>query len=184
MRATSFLILSLVVAAASAGVQASNRPTPVASLDIDRYQGTWYEIARFPNRFQKDCQGNVTARYTIRPDGKIEVLNRCQEEDGTFQQALGLARRAADNRPFSQLKVRFAPSWLAFLPFVWADYWVLDLDPEYRWAAVGTPNREYLWILSRSPQLESEIYESIVERLTAQGFAVERLVATQNSNPE
>lgn len=151
---------------------------PIARLDVPRYMGTWYEIAKYPNRFQKDCAGFTTATYTLQPDKTVQVANRCRRADGTPDQAIGSARQIG--APTSAtLKVRFAPRWLSFLPMVWGDYWVIDLDPAYSLAAVSEPKREYLWILSRTPTVPHEAYEALLERLQQQGFDLSKLETTR-----
>lgn len=147
----------------------------IAALDVPRYMGTWYEIARYPNWFQKKCAGDSRADYSLLESGEVRVVNRCREADGKVAEAVGLARQlgAADS---PRLEVRFAPAWLSFLPMVWGDYWVLDLDPDYRLVAVGEPSREYLWILSRTPTVDARAYSELLERLAARGFDVDRLV--------
>ena len=108
----------------------------VPSVDLNRYAGDWFEIARFPNRFQKQCLGNVRATYTRRADGQIDVVNRCRTATGQTE-ARGVAR-VVDTRTFSRLQVRFAPAWLEWLP-VWGDYWIIGLASDYSWAVVGDP---------------------------------------------
>ena len=103
---------------------------PVASVDLSRYVGKWYEIGKYPNRFQKQCVANTAANYTMKPNGKIEVRNECTLKDGRLQSAVGEAK-IADKKTNSKLKVRFAPSALSFLPFVWANYWILHQEPEH-----------------------------------------------------
>jgi apolipoprotein D and lipocalin family protein len=142
-----------------------------------RYAGRWYEIARLPNRFQEQCAGDVAANYSLRDDGRITVVNECRTKDGV-DRAEGIARRADPKGPASRLKVRFAPAWLSFLPWVWGDYWILELDREYRFALVGEPSREYLWILSRDPVMDQAAYDSLVARAAALGFDTARLVRT------
>ena len=135
----------------------------VPEVDLARYAGQWYEIARFPNRFQKRCAGEVTAQYTLQPSGKISVLNRCRLENGGQIQAEGVARVAGKGQPKSILKVRFAPAFLSFIPQVWGDYQIIALSPDYTYALVGDPAREYLWILSRSPQMDDATYNQLVD---------------------
>ncbi|MDT7521641.1 lipocalin family protein [Rhodoferax sp. TBRC 17198] len=147
---------------------------PIASLDVPRYMGTWYEIAKYPNSFQKKCVRNTRADYQAQPDGSVQVLNRCVTADGQTTEALGAARQVGpSNSP--KLQVRFAPAWLSFLPMVWGDYWVIDLDPQYQLVAVSEPKREYLWVLSRSPKVESAAYQALLTRLGQQGFDLKRL---------
>ncbi len=149
---------------------------PVAHVDLRRYAGRWYEIARFPNRFQAKCVAETTAEYTLLPDGDIRVVNSCKVADGGTTQAEGRARLAQKGGQTSVLKVRFAPAFLSFLPFVWGDYWILDLTDDYSAALVGSPDRKYLWILARTPELDEATYDRMVATARAQGFAVERLV--------
>ena len=172
------LLAFVIVAAAVAVPSQESNPgvTTVASVDLDRYIGRWYEVARFPNRFQDDCLGDVRATYTKRPDGRIDVVNECREADGT-NVARGVAR-VEDERTRARLKVRFAPAFLSFLPMVWGDYWIIGLADDYSWATVGSPDRKYLWILSRSPQLNDAAYAEAVARATANGFDTSRLVRT------
>jgi apolipoprotein D and lipocalin family protein len=153
----------------------------VPEVDLARYAGQWYEIARFPNRFQKRCAGEVTAQYTLQPSGKISVLNRCRLENGGQIQAEGVARVVGKGQPNSILKVRFAPAFLSFIPQVWGDYQIIALSPDYTHALVGDPTREYLWILSRSPQMDDATYNRLVEEARAQGFDVSRLQKTRQS---
>lgn len=153
----------------------------VPEVDLARYVGQWYEIARFPNRFQKRCAGEVTAQYTLQPSGKISVLNRCRLENGEQIQAKGVARVAGKGQPNSILKVRFAPAFLSFIPQVWGDYQIMALSPDYTHALVGDPAREYLWILSRSPRMDDAVYNRLVEEARAQGFDVSRLQKTRQA---
>jgi apolipoprotein D and lipocalin family protein len=146
----------------------------VPSVDLSRYAGRWYEIARLPNRFQKACASDTTATYTLRPDGKITVLNECLKADGKLTSATATARVADRNGPNTKLKVTF------FWPFS-GNYWIIDLDPEYRWAVVGEPKRDYLWVLSRTPQLPDESYVQIVARAKQQGYDVTWLMKTAQS---
>lgn len=154
-------------------------PTPgelesIATLDVPRYMGTWYEIARYPNRFQKMCVSDTTARYRLQADGTVQVINRCRLSDGAMAEALGSARQMGEKQS-PRLKVRFAPAWLSFMPFVWGDYWVIDLDADYRLAAVSEPKREFLWILARTPQVNPAAYEALLTRLASKGFDLGKL---------
>ena len=111
-----------------------------------------------------------------RGDGTIDVRNACRTRDGDRDEALGRAR-PVEGRP-GAFEVRFAPAWLGWLPFIWADYWVVDLDPEYRWAVVGGPNRKYLWILARDPSISPELYETLKSRAAERGYPVDALIVT------
>ncbi|WP_236657931.1 lipocalin family protein [Limnohabitans sp. TS-CS-82] len=146
----------------------------IASLDVPRYMGTWYEIAKFPNKFQRKCARHTRAQYLAQGDGTVQVLNRCLTERGEEINALGLARQIGPNTS-PRLKVRFAPAWLSWLPQVWGDYWVIDLDDDYQLAAVSEPSREYLWVLSRTPTVDANTYNALLKRLSAQGFDIGKL---------
>ena len=175
------LLASLLLCAAVA--QAADGPRPLATvptLDVKRYMGTWYEIAKFPNSFQKKCAGFTTATYSVREDGRVDVLNRCQRADGGTDAASGVARQLGGTTS-PKLEVRFAPAFLSFLPMVWGDYWVIDLDPDYQLAAVSEPKREYLWILSRTPKVDPAAYDALLGRLAAQGLDMKRLVPTKQA---
>jgi apolipoprotein D and lipocalin family protein len=153
---------------------AAEAPLPVVGeLDLNRYVGTWHEIARYPNFFERMCVRDVTANYSANADGTIRVVNACRKDDGTMTQADGVARIAV---PPAKLQVRFAPDWLAWLPFVWANYWVIDLADDYSYVVVGEPGREYLWILARAPQMSDGVYARIVAKLPALGFDPAKLV--------
>ncbi len=145
--------------------------TTVEHVDLQRYLGTWYEIASFPQRFQRGCTA-TTATYAMRADGQIDVVNRCRKGslDGPVKEAHGRAR-VVDPASNAKLEVSF------FWPF-WGDYWIIDLGADYDYAVVGHPSRDYLWILSRKPTMDAELYASIVRRLEAQGYETDRLQKT------
>lgn len=151
----------------------------VPSVDLPRYQGLWYEVARLPNRFEEKCAGDVTAEYTLKGEGRLKVVNRCRKRDGKMTEAVGEAKPADKNGPNSRLKVRFAPSFLSLLPMVWGDYQVIELAPDYSHAVVGAPDRKYLWVLSRTPRLDEATYGRLVEAARGQGFDVSRLIRTK-----
>ena len=149
----------------------------IPSLDVGRYMGTWYEIAKYPNWFQKKCTGATRADYSLMADGRVKVINRCRTAGGELSEANGVAKQLG--APTSaKLQVRFAPDWLSFLPFVWGDYWVIDLDSQYQLVAISEPKREYLWILSRSPQVDSASYNALLTRLRHKGFDLGKLEVT------
>ncbi len=150
----------------------------VPQFDVVNYMGQWYEIAKYPNRFQANCRRNTTANYKMLPDGGIEVVNRCEREDGKVEETVGRARPG--DAP-ARLEVRFAPSWLSFVPWVWAPYWVIQLAPDYRYAVVGEPDREYLWILARSPTLSPDDLRDIRAKLTDQGYDTGKLQRTEQT---
>jgi apolipoprotein D and lipocalin family protein len=169
-----------LMAAGSAAAQ--GQPLRVAdAVDLNRYAGKWYEVARFPNKFQNKCSGDVVAQYTVRPDARIDVVNQCRNADGRVIAARGIARkgRAGNN---AVLQVRFAPAILSFLPAVWGDYWILALGPDYTWSVVGTPSREFLWILSRTPSMSDASYAQAIEIVKGNNFDAGRLVRTPQRN--
>ncbi len=140
----------------------------VAHVDLNRYLGLWYEIGRYPNSFQEGCLGS-TAMYTARPNGEIDVLNSCRDvQDGSLRAAKGRAW-VVDKVSNARLKVSF------FWPFR-GDYQIIDLGQEYEYAVVGTPNRKYLWVLSRTPEMRPEILAKILENVEKQGFARDNLL--------
>jgi apolipoprotein D and lipocalin family protein len=146
----------------------------VPRIDLGRYVGTWYEIANFPQSFQRGCTA-TTATYTLRDDGQIDVVNRCRKgsPEGPEKVATGRAR-VVDRSSNAKLEVSF------FRPF-WGDYWIIDLGADYEYAVVGHPGRDYLWILSRTPTMKAEVYAAIVQRLAAAGYETGRLVQTVQS---
>ena len=152
----------------------------VQSVDLNRYAGKWYEIARLPMFFQRNCASDVTATYTLQPTGKVEVNNQCMGKDGKPMQSIGEATKNGGSG--SKLKVTFLPQALRWLPVGKADYWVLDLNPNYNHALVGTPNQKYLWILSRTPTMDETTYQTMVATAKSQGYDVSKLQKTvQNS---
>lgn len=175
------LTLASVVFAAGCAVSSTERLKlpplqPVERVELSRYLGTWYELASFPQSFQKGCTA-TTANYALRDDGEIDVTNRCRKGalDGPENVATGRAR-VVDSKSNARLEVSF------FRPF-WGPYWVIDLEPEYAFAVVGHPSRDYLWILSRTPTLQSEVYDGIIARLEAKGYETGRLVKTSQPAP-
>jgi apolipoprotein D and lipocalin family protein len=167
-----------LLAAGEAGAQ----PLRVADgIDLNRYAGKWYEIARFPNKFQNRCARDVVAQYSPRPDGRVDVINQCRDAEDRLVQARGIARKGrAENN--AALQVRFAPAILSFLPSVWSDYWILAVGPDYTWAVVGTPSRELLWILSRTPTMSDASYAQAIEIVRGNNFDVSRIVRTPQKN--
>ncbi len=147
--------------------QDNSPPATVPSVDLERYAGLWYEIAKIPNRFQKKCAGNTTAYYSIRSDGKIDVINRCMKQNGDFDEARGIAR-VEDPQSNAKLKVSFVR--FLGMSLFWGDYWIIGLGDNYEYAVVGTPNRKYGWILARNPKLEEATLQTITELLREQGY--------------
>lgn len=167
------MLLSATVASAAAPVRS------VPALDMGRYAGQWHEIAHLPVSFQKKCVGDITATYALRADGRISVHNACRTGDGGHIAAEGVARPVPDEP--GQLQVRFVPDWLAWVPLVWADYWVIALDPDYSVAMVGSPDRKYLWLLSRQPEMDATIRDHYIARARQLGFDVDQLIHTPHT---
>jgi apolipoprotein D and lipocalin family protein len=170
------LVALATFAAAPAGAKEKDEAKPlatVASVDLKRYVGTWYEIARYPNRFQKDCAGDVTAVYELKENGDVRVVNSCRKASGATKVAKGTAK-VTDAATNAKLKVTF------FWPFS-GKYWIIDLGEGYEYAVVGEPEREYLWILSRTPTMEDATYRRILSRVAERGYDTTRLVRTPQS---
>lgn len=161
--------------------QSASEPTAVDSLDLTKYSGTWYEIGRLPMYFQRKCVGDVTATYTPKTENSgITALNQCAGEDGKSITAEGLAKPADSTG--SKLKVTFLPSWIRWLPVGRADYWVLAHDPSYQTALVGTPDKEYLWLLARSPDISQKTYTTYRQIAQQQGYNLKEFKLTDQSN--
>lgn len=142
--------------------------TTVKELDLNRYLGTWYEIARFPHSFEKNLVG-VTATYSLRNDWKIKVVNRGYKNtlDGKLSEAVGKAKIPDPSKP-ANLKVSFF--WIFY-----ADYNVLELDENYQYAMIGSSSPKYFWILSRTPQMDAATYEMLLEKARKRGYNLEKL---------
>lgn len=145
----------------------------VPSVDLNRYIGRWYEIARYPNRFERNCDRDVTATYAMRPDGKISVVNACYSTAGKLNSANGWAR-VVEGSSNTKLKVTF------FWPF-FGNYWIIDLDPAYQYAVIGEPSRKYLWILSRNPHMDDALYTQILARISQHGYDPARIERTRHT---
>ena len=170
---TNLMVLSMIASTLLAGTAGGSRKDElevVPAVDLSRYVGQWYEIARLPNRFQKKCADSVTANYTLRSDGTIQVVNRCRKASSEFTTATGKAK-IVDKKTNARLKVTF------FWPF-YGKYWILDLGPNYEYAVVGEPGREYLWILSRTPQIDEALYQELLAKMQARGFDTTRMFRT------
>ena len=174
--------LAAALWAGVASVAAQPTLATVDKVDLERYVGRWYEIARLPNRFQSQCAGDVTATYTALSATAVRVTNACRTHEGETDSSEGVAR-VRDTTTNAKLEVRFLPLALAWLPFAWGDYWILDLAPDYSHALVGTPSRETLWILSRRPELDAATYGRLVAKARALGFPTDKLVRTRHAAP-
>lgn len=181
MKKTILFAACALILWSSANASAQTKKQPelktVAAVDLKRYSGKWFEVARYPNKFQKQCVGNTTATYNLQPNNTIEVINECVTKDGTVDTAKGKAR-IADESSKAKLEVRFAPSVLSFISSVWGDYWIIDLDENYNYAVVGDPKREYFWILSRAPEMNDATYQNILRRAEEKGFNPAKVIKT------
>ncbi|QIK62856.1 lipocalin family protein [Leucobacter viscericola] len=157
----------------------TNPVRSVENVDLQRYLGLWFEIGRLPLRYEDDTAEDVTAEYSLREDGTVQVDNRCLDAEKTPTQAIGQAD--PDPEHAGRLRVTFLPEGLRWIPFTRADYWILKLDPEYRVALVGTPDRKYLWLLSRESQLEEAVKQAYLAEARSQGYELERWIETQQS---
>lgn len=166
-KVASVLVPVIMISACS-----NNKPLPtVAAVDLERYAGKWFEIASFPQSFQKGCNC-TTAEYKPTGEGYIEVINSCRKDsvNGKLKIAKGKAFVEAGTGN-AKLEVQF------FWPFR-GKYWIIDLADDYSYAVVGHPNRDYLWILSRTPHMDSVVYDGIISRIKANGFDAGRLNKT------
>ena len=176
MRTSALFLLGVAaVVGKIAFAESKTELQTVSHVDLARYLGRWYEIARYPMRFEKECASDVTATYSQLAGGKIEILNQCRRADGQMKRSKGTAR-VVDTTTNAKLKVTF------FWPFS-GDYWIIDLAPDYSYAVVGEPDRKYLWILSRSSQLTESVYGQIVTRVRELGYDPSGLTKTRQSNP-
>lgn len=178
-------LIALAIAASAQPLTVSAAPLPGAaplqslpSITVSSYLGTWYQVALFPNWFQRQCASDTTATYRQLSDGRIQVVNRCRTAEGKFDEAVGEARPVGpieqDSLRPAQLKVSFLPAWLRWLPFGQGDYWVIQRADDGRYAVVSAPSRQYLWVLSRTPMLSAEDETAIRSRLQSQGFDLAR----------
>lgn len=173
--------VAMLIMASCVGME-SRQPLPTApSVDLTRYIGTWYEIARLPMWFQRHCIDSK-AIYTILPDNKIAVHNECVTDSGTLDQIDGIAT-VVDPTTNARLAVTFNNVFTRLIgPSREGNYWIIDLDPDYRIAMVGTPDRRYLWILSRRPHLDDPTYQRLVAKAEALGFPISELIRVQRSS--
>lgn len=173
----AFLIFAVTISAQQNESKTTAALTTVPSVDLKRYSGKWFEIARYANKFQKQCVGNTTATYAVKSDGKVEVINECLKKDGEIDRARGEAR-IVDKNTNAKLEVRFAPSALSFISAVWGDYWILELGENYQHVVIGDPKRKYFWILSRAPEMNDATYQNILRRAEQMGFNPAKVIKT------
>ncbi len=146
----------------------------IPRLDINRYLGDWFEICRLPLKWEDETASNVTASYSLQTDGKIRVDNRCLDKNGQPTQAVGEASPVDDTN--AKLTVTFLPASLRWIPFTKGDYWILKIADDYSVSLVGTPNREHLWLLARSPKLHQGIQQAYLDEALSQDFDLSNLI--------
>lgn len=148
--------------------------TTVTHVDLNRYLGTWYEIARIDSWFERGCT-NTTAHYQLNANNSINITNTCLKNN-TLKHAYGRAK-IVEPTSNAKLKVSFLPRALSFLDFIFSgDYWIIAIDPNYKNALIGTPDHKYLWIISRTPKLPQEIYENYLKIAQEQGFDLTKII--------
>lgn len=152
-----------------------DEPQTVPSVDIDRYLGTWYEIARLPLRHEPADYTDITVTYSLNPDGTVRVDNRAFNGEGEPEQSVGEAI-VLEGSGNAKLEVSFMPDGLKWIPFTTGDYWILRIDEDYRTALVGTPDRKHLWLLSRTPTPDASTRQSFLDTAAQQGFELGELI--------
>lgn len=167
-------IVALLLAGFAPGTPGDADVATVPAVDLQRYAGTWHEQARLPNRFQRHCARDVSATYTLLPDGTVDVLNSCLRDDGTRYSASGKAE-VSDPRQPGLLDVTFLPKGLRWLPFGHADYRIVALDDDYQWSIVGGKDRRYLWLLTRARHIDPVQRDALVERARGLGYDTAKL---------
>ncbi len=174
------VFLTFPLTGVMAQMQSSDKKEPVTvqHVDLQRYLGTWYEIAKIPNFFQKNCARNTTATYRLEKNGEIEVINRCVGNDGKVNVAKGIAK-VVDPESNAKLKVSFVS--ILGIHLFWGNYWILGLDKNYKYAVVGEPSRKYGWILSRTPALTPSERSAVDEILLKQGYNPSEFVQTEQT---
>jgi apolipoprotein D and lipocalin family protein len=170
-----FALISFAVVMNAQNNEENKTVETVQQVNLKRYVGLWYEIAKIPNFFQKKCKYGTTALYTMREDGNIDVTNSCYDEDGEIIKAEGLAR-IVDKKTNAKLEVSFVS--IFGLHLFWGDYWIIGLGENYEYAVVGTPDRKYGWVLSRTPVLSKDKLEEAYRILLSNGYDTNDFVLT------
>jgi apolipoprotein D and lipocalin family protein len=179
--ATATTAAALLAGALAAPALAQDVVT-VEKVDMARYAGTWYEIARLPNKLQAECAGDVTTTFRLRGMRTYDIETRCRRKDGSEEIDMGIAR-VQDLNTGAKMEWRFLPLALAWWPFAWTDYWIVDLAPDYGWAVAAVPTREAMWILARKPEIDAALYDRLVAKMRALGFQTNKLIRTRHSAP-
>ncbi|MFW1811080.1 lipocalin family protein [Acinetobacter ursingii] len=173
------IVLTGLAVATVAYAQSKPLPT-VERVELDKYLGVWYEIARKPMYFEKQCAKDITATYTLNENGNVTVDNRCYSKDGVLKQSVGEA--FAENPPFNtKLKVSFLPEAIRWVPVARGDYWILKLDENYQTVLVGEPSRKYLWVLSRTPELSEDVLNEYLSYAKSLGYDLNDIIRPQHT---
>jgi apolipoprotein D and lipocalin family protein len=176
------LVVLLIGSTLLIAVHTKTKEMPVVEkIELNKYLGKWYEIARKPFLFQNKCYSNVSAKYSLNENANINVDNSCYSKDGKLLQAIGEA--FTQNAPFnSKLKVSFLPKAIRFLPIGRGDYWILKINDNYQTVLVGVPSRKYMWILSRSQNLDEIVVQDYLDYAKEIGFDVSDIIMTKQIN--
>ena len=166
---------ALLVISTLGCIRHSNLNT-VSKIEMEKHLGLWHQVALIPNFFQADCASNTLAEYTQIDDNSLEILNSCLANTGERISAKGIGLATGNPPDFTKIKVSFAPKWLSWLPFVWGDYWIISIEPKYNSVLVGSPNRKYLWILSRKHFIKKTTFDHYLEVASDNGFDTSLLV--------
>lgn len=153
-------------------------PKTVSKVDLNRYMGKWYEVAKIPNTFQKSCVQDITASYSLLANNQVKGINSCRKANGQIFQ-MGIQGKVKDNSN-AKLGFKITSSWLRFIPMLETDYWIVDLAEDYSHATVSTSDGKYLWILARQPQLAEPVYQQILQRVAKLGFATDKVVKNKS----
>ncbi|HZH55849.1 lipocalin family protein [Yanghanlia caeni] len=175
------ILLACTFLASVAGCASTPESLPTQEgVDLQAYSGRWHEQARLPNRFQKDCAGEVQAFYEVHADGTLGVTNQCTKADGSVKsaEAVGRLARSAGGSDPARLEVRFAPAWTSWLPMVWGDYWIMRIEGDYQYSLVGTPDRKYLWVLSREENGDPQTVKRLLAHAGSLGFPIQQVIMT------
>lgn len=176
---SAILGLLLIYGLPSKASSKSKKLNAEKNIDLVKYSGKWYEIARLPNWFERNCASDITAEYELLEDNKIRVQNGCRKTNGKVEVAIGTAVTSSD--PEVTLRVTFAPKAVRFLPFVWANYTVVSLDENYKNVLIGEPSRKYLWILSRETPMNRETYNRLLDVARNEGFDLSKLITVDGA---
>lgn len=156
-----------------------NALATVSHVDLNLYLGDWFEICRLPLKWEDADATDISATYSLEPNGTVKVENRCLDKDGKPERAIGVA--TPEDASNAKLKVSFLPQYLRWIPFTHGDYWIIRLAADYSVALVGTPDRQHLWLLARHPALPTDVVEDYLAVAHAQGFDLGALITPRQS---